>query len=289
MTVNVFARKIAHIITSKYNQNYTAIFTGGTGTGKSYAAISLAISISEEVARIKGGRPSDYFSLEDCVSVIDIMQFFRVLDNAKKYNVVILDDAGISINARRFMDTINVTLNSISQTYRTLNLCTILTVPEMFFIDRVMRSLVDALYEMQGMIAPDLSYGKLFEIQRKSRVGSSGKLYYVYPRGHQKKMIGVTFEKPPDDICARYETLRSSGALEYKRAAIDQIISGEKRIAAKNEEKTHPWSDSRYVKAKERVANGESITQACVHEKYPRSSFSVTRTKEEFHLSSLST
>ena len=233
--VNAFVNKVAKIITSKFNQNYTLIFTGPTGSGKSYASISFAMALASRIAEIKGGRPSDFFEVDRCMSVIDIWKFFDVLENAQPYNVVVCDDAGVGLNARKFMDAINVTVNNISQTYRTLNLCTIFSVPEMYFVDRVIRSLCDALCEMEGMITADLSRGKIFEIQRKSRLGSSGKLFYTYPRSHQEKTIGITFERPPEHVCVKYETLRKTAAEEYRIKSIELLREGEAKLAEKKE------------------------------------------------------
>ena len=226
ITSQSIADRIANTITSRYNQNVTMIFVGGTGSGKSYAAVRLALEVSKRVAVKKGGDASDYFSVESNTSVIDVMKFFDVLDHAQKWNTVLLDDAGIGINSRRFMDMINITINNITQTYRTLNLFTILTVPEMFFVDKVMRSLTDFYCEMEGMFRPNISKGRLFEIQRKSRLGSSGKLFYVYPRGTQEKSIVITFTEPPEDICKVYDKLREEGALEYKKKSIEELKSG---------------------------------------------------------------
>ena len=116
ITSQSIASRIANTITSRYNQNATMIFVGGTGSGKSIAAVALALEVSKLVAKIKGGSPSDYFNVEKNMSVIDIMKFFDVLDNAQKWNTVILDDAGIGVNARKFQDTINITVNNITQT-----------------------------------------------------------------------------------------------------------------------------------------------------------------------------
>ena len=223
ITSQSIADRIANTITSRYNQNVTMIFVGGTGSGKSYAAIRLALEVSKRVAVKKGGDASDYFSVENNTSVINIMKFFDVLDHAQKWNTVLLDDAGIGINSRKFMDAINVTINNITQTYRTLNLFTLLTVPEMFFVDKVMRSLTDFYCEMEGMFRPNVSRGRLFEIQRKSRLGSAGKLFYVYPRATQEKSIVITFTKPPDDVCKVYDKLREEGALEYKTKSIKEL------------------------------------------------------------------
>ena len=225
--------RIANTITSQYNQNVTMIFVGGTGSGKSYAAISLALEVAKRVAKIKGGKSSDYFNPGKNMSVIDIMKFFTVLDRAQKWNTVILDDAGIGVNARKFMDEINITINNITQTYRTLNLFTILTVPEMFFIDKILRSLTDFYCEMEGMFKPNVSKGRLFEIQRKSRLGSSGKLFYVYPRGNAEKSVNILFEKPTEDICVVYDKLREEGALEYKKKSITALENRSDEITEK--------------------------------------------------------
>ena len=230
LTSQSIAVRIANTITSQYNQNVTMIFVGGTGSGKSYAAMSLALEVAKRVAKIKGGKSSDYFDPSKNMSVIDIMKFFTVLDRAQKWNTVILDDAGIGVNARKFMDEINITINNITQTYRTLNLFTILTVPEMFFIDKILRSLTDFYCEMEGMFKPNISKGRLFEIQRKSRLGSSGKLFYVYPRGNAEKSVNILFEKPPEDICVVYDKLREEGALEYKKKSITALENSSNEI-----------------------------------------------------------
>jgi hypothetical protein len=220
------AKRIAQRITGPYNQNVTAIFVGDTGSGKSYAALRLACDVSTLVAEIKGGKREDYFSVEKNMSVIDVTKFFDVLDNAQKWNTVILDDAGVSINARKFMDEINITVNNIIQTYRTLNLFTIFTVPQMFLIDKVSRALVNFYCELEGMVAPNISRGKLFELQKKSRLGGTGKLFYVYPRGNAEKCTITLFQKPPDDICKVYDKLREEGALEYKKKSIKALEEG---------------------------------------------------------------
>lgn len=225
--------RIADKICSPYNQNATMIFVGGTGSGKSLAAISLALEVSKIVAEKKGGEPEDYFNLETNMSVIDVNGFFGVLKQAKQYSTVIFDDAGIGWNARKFQDVVNITLNNITQTFRTLNLFSILTTPNFFFIDKVGRTLTEWYCEMEGvfkspyMRGKNISRGKVFEIQTHSRLGSHGKIFYVSPRadnGHGKeKNFLCTFNKPPDDICVIYEKLRREGAEEYARKSIEEI------------------------------------------------------------------
>lgn len=241
-TAEGLPRRIADKICSPYNQNATMIFVGGTGSGKSLAAISLAMQVSAMVAEKKGGNPSDYFNLETNMSVIDVNNFFSVLKQARQFSTVIFDDAGIGWNARKFQDVVNITLNNITQTFRTLNLFTILTTPNFFFIDKVGRTLTEWYCEMEGvfkspyMRKKNVSRGKVFEIQTHSRLGSHGKIFYVSPRtdkGHgREKCFLCTFNKPPDDVCEIYEKLRKDGAEEYAKKSIEQINE-------RNEKKVH--------------------------------------------------
>lgn len=223
------AQQVADKICSPHNQNATMIFVGGVGSGKSLAAVSLALEVSKLVALKKGGNPEDYFQLEKSMSVIDVEKFFDVLKNAKRYSTVVFDDSGIGYNARKFQDIINITLNNITQVYRTLNLFTILTTPNFFFIDKVGRTLTEWYCEMEGVFdrINNVSRGRIFEIQTHSRLGSHGKIFYVYPRmenGHgAEKSYLCTFQKPPEGICVEYEKLRREGAAEYQRKSIELL------------------------------------------------------------------
>lgn len=223
------AQQVADKICSPYNQNATMIFVGGVGSGKSLAAVSLALEVSKLVAQKKGGNPEDYFQLETNMSVIDVEKFFEVLKAAKRYSTVVFDDSGIGYNARKFQDIINITLNNITQVYRTLNLFTILTTPNFFFIDKVGRTLTEWYCEMEGIFdrVKNVSRGRIFEIQTHSRLGSHGKIFYVYPRGENghgaEKSFLCTFQKPPEDICVAYEKLRREGAAEYQRKSIEML------------------------------------------------------------------
>ena len=235
------AQKVADKICGPHNQNATMIFVGGTGSGKSLAAVSLALEVSKLVAEKKGGKPEDYFQLESNMSVIDVENFFEVLKNAKRFSTVIFDDAGIGYNARKFQDIVNITLNNITQVYRTLNLFSILTTPNFFFIDKVGRTLTEWYCEMEGVFdkLTNVSRGRMFEVQTHSRLGSHGKIFYVYPRAENgyssEKNYLCTFQKPPEELCVAYEKLRREGAAEYQRKSIEMLKERKEGSGNKNE------------------------------------------------------
>lgn len=255
------AARVAERITSSINQNVNICFTGDPGTGKSYAAISLAIDVSKKVSQIKGGVASDYFNIERSMSVINVMDFFDVLDRAKQFNIVVFDDSGVGYSARRFMDVINITLNNIVETFRPLNLLTIFTTPQLSFIDRVGRQLLDFYIELDEVI-PDhnFSSGRVFEIEAKGRLGTSGKLFYVYPRYNAEKNTRVLFKKPPDDICKKYEELRAKSAEEYKHKSIAELKAKKEE---KNKKKERENKAYLLPKVKEEIKNGVSVRKAC--------------------------
>lgn len=265
------AYRIANKICSPHNQNATMIFVGSTGSGKSIAAISLAREVAKIVAIKKGGESGDYFDLERNVSVIDVMKFFDVLDGVKRYSTVIFDDAGIGWNARKFQDVVNITLNNITQVYRTLNLFTILTTPNFFFIDKVGRSLVDWICEMEGTVrGSDVSKGRVFEIKTKQRLGSHGKVHYIYPRNElvKTKSVYVLFNKPPEDICERYEGYRKQGADEYAQQSIEEL----KRLKGLGDEVRVKSDKFENFQEAQRLHDEEGlpITKACARAKIDR-------------------
>lgn len=114
----------------KSNQNCMICFVGQTGSGKSYASISLSevLDTTFNVDRI-------YF---------DIQKFIDDLSNNKfaKGQCIIIDDAGVSISNRDWQSVFNKAIGIISQSFRFLNLILIFNVPRIRFIELQVRSLM---------------------------------------------------------------------------------------------------------------------------------------------------
>lgn len=138
-----FCKHIAETITSSHNQHSTLLIWAPTGKGKSWAGLSIGECVSQYVAEIKGGIPSDYFN-EENIAVISQDEVLRVLSTKmdKKYSVIGFDDIGITWNSRDFMSQFNQNLNDIAQTVRTRNLFAYFTIPDPFLLDKVPRELI---------------------------------------------------------------------------------------------------------------------------------------------------
>lgn len=114
----------------KTNQNCLICFVGQTGSGKSYSSITLALELDNN------------FSIDKIYFEID--KFIQDLsDNIfKKGDVIIIDDAGVSISNRDWQSVINRAIGIIVQSFRFLNLVLIINVPKISFIELQVRSLL---------------------------------------------------------------------------------------------------------------------------------------------------
>jgi len=109
----------------KYNQNWLAYIVGGTGSGKSWAAISLADRLAPN-----GFDPELHL-------VFTPQELLRVTNSnkLKKGDIIIFDEMGVGMSSRDWYSIQNKLLHSVFQTFRDLNVGMIATVPALKFID----------------------------------------------------------------------------------------------------------------------------------------------------------
>ena len=114
----------------KNNQNCMLCFIGQTGSGKSYASMSLALTLdlTFNVDRI-------YFDISKFIDDLSANKF-------TKGQVIVIDDSGISISNRDWQSIFNKSIGIIAQSFRFLNLILIFNVPRIRFIELQVRSLI---------------------------------------------------------------------------------------------------------------------------------------------------
>ena len=99
----LLSRFVAELITGPDKQDFSIIISGDKGMGKSYSALYLAPRIADEVAKITWtGHRDDYFSLDNCALLEDTDGVNKILKISKKHQILISDDAGVSISNRDF-------------------------------------------------------------------------------------------------------------------------------------------------------------------------------------------
>ena len=229
-----YSRQIAETITSEFNQSYSLLMQGRTGGGKSFAALRIAYNVSVEVAKIVGGKPQDYFSI-DSVAIITMQEIKRVLGSMKRYGIYIADDIGVGLNARKWQSQINLAFNDIFSTFRTENSFLICTVPDSFLMDKVPRRLVHAMAESEmSVFEKNITIFKLFEIKQKPR---QEKTFFVYPRHAGKQYVRLAVRKPPQELIEPYEKKRREIARLLKEEKLKNLGNteedngGEKKVS----------------------------------------------------------
>jgi ABC-type dipeptide/oligopeptide/nickel transport system ATPase component len=126
------------------NRNANLVFVGDTGSGKSYASVSLAEQIDQNfsVEHI-------VFTTKDFISLVN--------SDLPKGSVVIFDDAGLGIPAREWQRTSAKIFGKLFQGFRYKNLISMITVPDISFIERQSRMLMHLYFEAtdtQGIMKP---------------------------------------------------------------------------------------------------------------------------------------
>ncbi|OWP57376.1 MAG: hypothetical protein B2I17_01700 [Thermoplasmatales archaeon B_DKE] len=184
----------------KENRNLNIMFTGKVGGGKSYASLSIATYVSYP------------FDLSHMVFRIPV--FIQMTKTSQAGQVVILDEAGVSASNREALSKSVKALGEIIQSTRYMKLLTIYTVPNISFVDRQIRLLLDLVLDhdesmQQGEFAPGIP-----------EVSEDGKSAEFRRMKYGGKIVGsVFFPLPPPSIVEAYEKMREVN----NRAQLDEL------------------------------------------------------------------
>jgi hypothetical protein len=209
------------------NMDILGLFVGPRGSGKSYSALELAYVCD---ATFNQGRVM--FDVTDFVDYV-------VDGNLKRGNSVILDDAGVFMNARDWQTVQNKAISIVAQSFRYRNLITFITVPKWNYIDAQTRGLINIFFEAtkeQGVFKVKLPEPNPFR---------RGEDFLVYPRvqvpnkGLRAKTITVKtikFNLPPQWLIDAYEKKRD-GEIRKKQKEVQRMLHA---MAEKEEDAPKP-------------------------------------------------
>ena len=188
--ISLIIRRLRH-----KNQNWLAVITGQTGTGKSYSAISIAKIIDEK------------FTNDQIVYTPE--QFMSLLNSGvlKKGSAIVFDEAGVGIPNRDWYTIQNKLVSYVLQTFRHKNLAVIFTTPSLDFIDIHTRKLFHAYIETKSINREiETVICKWFEIEHISRFGKTYFRYPILKNGNKiLKIKMISIPKPPEDLVELYE------------------------------------------------------------------------------------
>lgn len=170
-----------------------AMVTGPTGSGKSWATLSLAEELNEDfnITRV-------VFSFKQLMEIVNDPQYKN-----KKGICIVFDEAGIDVNSKNFMSKINKSFNYLIQTFRHRNFILLFTAPYPDFVDSATRKMFHCHMETIK-INKELktTYLKPKLIQYN---GNMKKYYYKYLIMRGKKIKMIEIPKPSDELIKQYE------------------------------------------------------------------------------------
>lgn len=198
----------------KQNKNFLGVFIGQTGSGKSLASIELGDLIEN------GNLPKENI-------LFKASKFLARLDDGlndktlPKGSVIIWDEAGIGLNAKKWQSKTNKIINSVIQTFRNENIIVLFTVPYLSFIDPDSRKLIHAFFQTQKIDKKKkICKVKPFNIQVNQ---ISGKMYRKSLRvlgenGASIKIKRISLNLPRRELLDYYE----ENAAKFKREVITE-------------------------------------------------------------------
>lgn len=185
----------------KENRNLNVMLTGKVGGGKSYASLSIAQYVDSRFDLSRG-------------MVFRIPVFIAMTKTSQPGEVLILDEAGVSASNREALSKSVKALGEIIQSTRYLKLLTIYTVPNVSFVDKQVRLLLDIVFDhdesqSQGEFTPGIP-----------EVSEDGKNTEFRRMKYGGKIVGsVFFPLPSPSIVEEYEKMRAIN----NRAQLDEL------------------------------------------------------------------
>lgn len=217
------------------NKNFIGFIGGPTGSGKSYASLSIAKKIDPkfDITRIvfTGG------------------ELMELVNNGglKSGSVIVFEEAGIELSNRSWQSVMNKMLNFLLQTFRHRNFILILNSPYMDFVDAATRKLFHAEIQTKKIdFEKKLTILKPQIIQYNSRYK---KFYYKYLRIGMpgKGMAAVktwSVPKPDEKLLEEYEKKKkefTEGLNADIQAQLERKSKKEEKPEAKCSECGYTW------------------------------------------------
>jgi len=158
----------------RFNRDVRICITGATGTGKSYLALRLAEALSDAQEK--------KFTIDNVL--FRGVKFINKVTDSKKGDVIIFDESGVSMSARRSMSKNNLLLGATMQTMRYKNNIVIFTLPTLEWLDSTARELFHLILETKKINYYErLVYAKVkFMVHKAIKKHYGGRTILKYPR-----------------------------------------------------------------------------------------------------------
>jgi hypothetical protein len=192
------------------NRNLVILFSGRVGGGKSYGSLSVADYL---VPEMKVG-----YDLKSLVYSIE--EFIQQIKTLPPGEVVIMDEAGVTAGSRDFASRENKVLSKVIQSIRYLQHCSIFSLPNINFLDKSIRLMIDVVFDHPG----ELRQGEFSPYVPV--LSDDGKDVVMSPFTIGSKVIRtVYFPLPRPSLIADYERKRRQHNMEQLDELQESISS----------------------------------------------------------------
>lgn len=210
----------------KANKNIIIVATGSTGSGKSYTGL-----------RIMEHWYNHYFNSEVpieniCFSLEDVAK--RLKDrNLKRYEFLMLEEAGANLGASDFQAKISKVFTYILQSFRSMNIGLIMTLPVLTMLNKQARQLLHAHLTTEGI------EGGLCKLKIKIHQLNqhTGKSYWKAPiisyLGTKRKMPYITYSLASENLRKNYEHKKEEFVYQLVDNFEDNIKSKDEQAQAR--------------------------------------------------------
>lgn len=211
----------------KNNKNAIIAFTGSTGSGKTYCSLSAG----EDWYKFQF---NSAFPIENvCFSLGSLIKRIVELRDVKKLNkgtLLILEEAGANYGSLDFQNKVSKMFSYILQSFRSMNILLLMTVPVLTMINKQARQLIHASFITAG-INYESKEGKIkpFFHQLDQRTGKS---YWHYPKvvlnKRWVKLKRINFKIPSKELLIAYERKKESFVFDLSEEFIVEFNKKER-------------------------------------------------------------
>jgi DNA-directed RNA polymerase specialized sigma24 family protein len=209
------------------NKNIIITITGNTGSGKTFDALSCC----EEWYKYKFNE--EYNVDNVCFGIGELAKRINVLKKEgklRKGEAFIFEEAGANFGNLDFQNKINKMFNYILQSFRSMNLVLIMTLPVLTMLNKSGRQLLHAHFVTAGIdFETKVSKVRPYFHQLNQHTGKS---YWKYPRvkvnGKTITLQKLKFIKPSERLIELYEAKKETFVFDLTQDLVDAVDKDER-------------------------------------------------------------
>lgn len=216
----------------KDNQNFVAVVTGETGSGKSYSALSYCLQIDPTF----NPKKQVVFYFKDLMQLINDDEFHN-----REWKIIMWDEIQIEMSNRKWQSKLNQSIIQLLSTFRAQNIILLMTAPNKSMLDAQVKKLLHAEIKCKGFIKKT-SLCKL--MPRYSQYNPDKDRIYPHKLMHNiggKGYIPVDIwyiGKAPKEVLRLYEDKKTQFNIDLNRKIESNLMDNSKDSSTKGYDQT---------------------------------------------------